>query len=411
MPKKNNYIFVSYYTPEYEGNAKKLIASLEKFGLPFIVERVESRQNWYLNVAWRPEIILKVLREFPGKDVVYTDADSEIVKYPSLFDWVQGDIGAHYLNGTQLLGGTMYWRNKPEVHRLLQDWISAQWRDFESLRQRILQNLIESGNYKIAIERIPKEYVRIFDNNKMGDAVIQHNQASRNFKRRFKMGVRHLTDGTVVLTHSDRNVEATFDKQFTKIGTLHWAPKMLDDKNIEDLKPTFEGKIAYIIGKGPSLDNLTANAFADESAPVLAINESIEKVESLDLPNPTFLMMFDSKKFKVFKSGVVVPKHIRYLYAHRPTFSYGSREIKVDKSLTALFAIEICKILGTVEFQLISFDACVNKNTAYAECVGTKSDAGARNPNRFLTHRGLIDKATKDFKTTFVLPIASQPSQ
>jgi len=409
----NNYIICSYFTPEYKDVVTKLIGSLETFHLPHIVEEVPSRKHWYLNVAIRPEFILDIMQRFPDKDVVYTDADSEIMQYPKLFDTIKCDLGAHYLNGTQLLGGTMYLRNCPEIHRLLKNWIEAQWRDFRSLRQRILQGLLESENYNIDIQSIPSEYVRIFDRHKMGKAVIQHNQASRKFKGVFRMGVRHLPDGTIILTRKDANLEKLFDMQFTRVGKLKWIPKMLDDNKVESLESIFKNKTAYIIGKGPSLDNLTADAFADESSPILAINESITKIESLSLPNPTFLMVYDMKKYKVKNAGVIVPSGIKYLYNNRPTYSYNTSQLKlkIKKSLTALFAIEICKSLGVKDFHMISFDSCINKNTEYAKCVGRKSNAGGRDPKRFLRHKALITKLVDKIPLTWILPFDGQHPQ
>lgn len=54
------------------------------------------------------------------------------------------------------------------------------------------------------------------------------------------------------------------------------------------------GDTVYIIGKGPSLDELTKEDFIEYSnAPVLCVNESVHAIERLDIANPLFCIQYD----------------------------------------------------------------------------------------------------------------------
>ena len=60
---------------------------------------------------------------------------------------------------------------------------------------------------------------------------------------------------------------------------------------MQRLKDRHAGQTAWIIGKGPSLAYLIKEDIGE--GPVIAINESIIKIESLDLSNPTYSMQKD----------------------------------------------------------------------------------------------------------------------
>ena len=57
------------------------------------------------------------------------------------------------------------------------------------------------------------------------------------------------------------------------------------------VKGQFKGQTCYIVGKGQSLDNLTSKHF--DLGPVIAMNESVVKVNSLGLSNPQYGMQQD----------------------------------------------------------------------------------------------------------------------
>ena len=126
------------------------------------------------------------------------DCDAEIREYPTLFDDIPTDfdLAAHILDrsawygssdmGTELLSGTLFVRNTPNVRNLLDVWIkrcetSTTW------EQRILQSLI--SEFKIKIYELPIEYCYIKSlpdgsppKVKCEKPVIVHNQVSRQYR-------------------------------------------------------------------------------------------------------------------------------------------------------------------------------------------------------------------------------------
>lgn len=63
--------------------------------------------------------------------------------------------------------------------------------------------------------------------------------------------------------------------------------------SILSLKNKYQGRPAYIVGKGPSLQYLSARDFPDKEAPVLVVNEALLVVQELGVPNPLLSMQKD----------------------------------------------------------------------------------------------------------------------
>lgn len=198
---KNNYIIVSYYTPNYKEIAKKyLLNSLKNFPTleKHIVEINLNSTNWYNNTNYKPMFILECLKLF-DKDLVFTDADSTINSYPYLFEKIpkKYDIGLHYLewkkqygniNKKELLSGTLYLRNNIKIKNIVEEW-----RDNVGYGGRVEQKILEQvlqNNEDIEIFDLPREYCYIETTPKgkpftiINNPVISHFQASRNLKNK-----------------------------------------------------------------------------------------------------------------------------------------------------------------------------------------------------------------------------------
>lgn len=132
----------------------------------------------------------------------------------------------------------------------------------------------------------------------------------------------------------------------------------------------FKGSIAYFIGKGPSLDRLTASDIPKGTI-VYAINDAIHKVERLHLPNPTYCVQQDPKQLldsPVRAVHFVSPRAEPFSF-HRGVV-YDMKDLKVKYTdRTVLVAVEIAKRMGAKEFHFLCFDACVTGTTEYAMCA------------------------------------------
>jgi len=174
---------VSYYTDNYEPEAKKLIASLQKFNLDHNVVRVDNFGSWGANTHFKPKFILEQLQ---GNDsVVWTDADSIIKQNPVLFDTLDCDIAFHRFKGEELLSGTVYFKNNERVIKLLNTWIEVNSDNSKVWDQKNLDTAV-SLNPELVVYNLPPEYCFIFDLSRLEynnvTPVIEHFQASRKYK-------------------------------------------------------------------------------------------------------------------------------------------------------------------------------------------------------------------------------------
>lgn len=186
-----NFRIVSYYTrnTSYELEAKKLMESLEKLGLPYEIEAIDSLGSWQKNTHYKAIFIRKMMEKH-DEDVVFLDADCVVRRYPDLFDEInaheyEAGLAVHYYKGKQLASGTMFFANCPGVQALVDSWIEENEKNPDVLEQKNLQNVLESGWEKtlLSILRLPPEYCKIFDlMADIKDPVIEHFQASRRLK-------------------------------------------------------------------------------------------------------------------------------------------------------------------------------------------------------------------------------------
>ena len=407
------YKVVAYYTPDYSEVVNQLRASLELFNLDYKIQEIPDFGAWELNCGHKP-FFLRQMIETTDKDIVYVDADAILRHEPVLFDAIEGDFAAHLYRGKEILSGTLFIKNNEAGRKILDAWCKKQLENPLAWDQKNLQAVL--GDFV----NLPASYCKIFD--KMPDTVpvIEHFQFSRKVKRRKRMGadfprkignvrIRDGADGSAYISRKDDAAIAFMDEHFDRLfGELRWVKRVPKGKTPEELAPLFKGKKVYLVGKGPSLDNLTDMAFDDPKAPVLAINEAIHKVESLDLPNPTFLIQFDvglKDTCKPKKAGVIVSIRAQYFFEDKYVFDPKDYGLP-GGTLTVLCAIAIAQKLEAKSFVFIAFDACVNKKTAYATVVGKPSNTGGRNPDRFLSHRAKIDKQLHGFKSEWVIPLA-----
>ena len=162
--------------------------------------------------------------------------------------------------------------------------------------------------------------------------------------------------------------------------------------NLQDIEKYFKGRPCYIIGKGPSLDDLNEGDF-DIEVPILCINDSIHKMESLNIQNPLFVMQQDMSLKDACKPqrGTLIVASAAH--NHYPDLCnkvvFHMEELQLRSCLTVIAAIRMLQRFGATELRMRAFDACINKNTNYASSIGYTSTRGGK-PSRFLEHRAKI---------------------
>lgn len=185
---KNDIIYVSMFTSgtPYEEEIKTLRKSFDSFGLPYELVGLKSQGSWEKNTQMKPQVIKGIMDKY-NKDVVWIDADAEVLKYPDLFYDMNCDLGFHYIKEwDEKMTGTMYFKNNMLVKEILNKWITLNSEN----------NFPDGKNFQtimdtprgVKILDLPNEYIYISDNPHLQckEPVIKHNQASRRFKESVK---------------------------------------------------------------------------------------------------------------------------------------------------------------------------------------------------------------------------------
>lgn len=429
---------VAFYTVDtpYEQESQELKTSLERFKIPHIIKGFPSRNSWVENCAIKPEFILEMLED-NREDILYLDADARVFSDLQYFHTVTADIGVHYRQGVELLSGTLFFKNNHKTKHLVHTWVREQKQHKNKWDQKVLASCIamqDVMDWKLQIHKLPVDYCQIFDNKPQAAfPQIVHYQASRKYKHKinikdakviedkptvkaiemptqiYGMRIRMLADGTFAIPRKNKEVEKYLDNQYHRIPrSLKWAPKAVPSKDWKELVPVFKNKVCYIIGKGPSLDNLKAETFKDPEDPIFCINETIHIIEKLKLPNPVFAIQQDTNlktKCKPKQAYIFISQSCKNWYADFDRkYIYSSLSLGITHHrLTAVSATTIAKELGCINFKFCCFDACVNKKTDYAKVIGY-SPAEVGDPKRFLQHRNLILSVCRGCNVDWVTP-------
>ncbi len=196
--------FISYYTKSYsEVMNNYLLPSLIRWQLPYYVEEIKDLGSWKANTDFKPYFILQCLNKF-NDDVVFTDADSVIHKFPILFWAIQNyDLAYHLLrwadhypwqrnsNKTEVLSGTLFLKNNEKIRQLISKWIELS--NTSGWEQVALGKAIKlMPNLKIYL--LPRHYCYIGSTPRgeplnplpKEDIVIEHFQCGREYKRKLR---------------------------------------------------------------------------------------------------------------------------------------------------------------------------------------------------------------------------------
>ena len=181
-------LIISYNTPDpiYQAAADRLKRSLGKFKLSCEIICCTPRGAWIDNCAYKANFIYAMFKAYAPIDIVWLDADAEVVAYPEMLGELKSeiDVAAVMHRGHELLGSTLFFRGTPEVDSLLQSWIVANKAYPHRWDQVNLQEVLGTEPYKnlIKFEALPHSYAHIFDyiyDDGEVPIILQH-QVSRN---------------------------------------------------------------------------------------------------------------------------------------------------------------------------------------------------------------------------------------
>jgi len=184
-------IVVSYYTSnEYKKFADVMEQSAIKFGLETDVQEIPSRGSWKANTYHKASFLAEMLKKHSGRNILWLDADSELLAYPDLFDNPDYDLAVHYHDwpdrrGRELMSGTLLLVNEPHVRDLIDEWTELNAKNIDNQDvpwgQKNLESVLETKFDTIRTMVLPEPYCRT-DQMGEGKTVVQQKQASRKLR-------------------------------------------------------------------------------------------------------------------------------------------------------------------------------------------------------------------------------------
>ncbi len=199
-------LIVSYYTKDtpYEKEVESLIDSCKGQGLEYHIEGIEDRGSWEANCAYKPYFMREKMKEFQ-RPLLWVDADAVFLQNLQFEEFMFSDLafyydpidyyydptiqdprfsafaGTVYVNFTEGgLAGLDLWC------RYSDDILKAAGKETPYSDQASL-HFIRLSKPAFSIAKIPITHAKIFDQLVNGldrnQIVIEHNQASRRFKK------------------------------------------------------------------------------------------------------------------------------------------------------------------------------------------------------------------------------------
>ncbi len=160
----------------------------------------------------------------------------------------------------------------------------------------------------------------------------------------------------------------------------------------DELENKHAGCRVFIIGKGPSLDHIDSiRGFLNQPETiVMALNESIRKVESLGIDNPLYAVQQDTHLGRDCIPKTPGAIHLMNAMQSSPSNDWpGCRKVSIsqwnpdgivytiadESELSAVAALKIAKFMGVRSVFFACFDSWKTENGEYATCIGKDSGA------------------------------------
>jgi 2-polyprenyl-3-methyl-5-hydroxy-6-metoxy-1,4-benzoquinol methylase len=206
---------------------------------------------------------------------------------------------------------------------------------------------------------------------------------------------RVAPDNTFTVPRITPEVIKHLDGAFDRVDagyrwTLPWNNSEGDPK-ITTLFNKAPDEYCYIIGKGPSLDKVTEKDFKDyPKAAIYCCNDSIKKIEKLDLPNPIYVLQQDAELGNqcYTEKGILIV-HARAAHHYKGMknrIRFFPQQLGEVLNLTVILALQLAHKMGSRKVIMIAFDSMVTQSVQYANCIGYAATRGG-DPNRFLNHK------------------------
>lgn len=203
-----NYpITITFYTPEYKEEARRLEETCKLFNLPFYSYEKKSKGSWVHNCTMKAEVIQDALY-LHKQSVLWIDADGRYKSHPTIFDSTQlyeCDFGAYFIpevwnqprnihlrpwgadrGNEALAGGTMFFNYTDKSFNLIDDWKKESQANPNRWEQQSLQKIWDKYDREgLKTYFFNQAYCKVFDCKWFEEekqVVVEHTQASRRLK-------------------------------------------------------------------------------------------------------------------------------------------------------------------------------------------------------------------------------------
>ena len=368
----NRIIFVSGFTntEPYKTFATNLIKRLVDFKLTYNVREYTDRGSRLKNTHAKAQIIERMLN-VGTCDVVWLDADSDLLKYPVLFENIPKEIQIAAKISDILTTGVLYLRNTQTNRDMCREWVQACEDEGVLLDDQVLNKIYKKYHEPEAILNLPHEYTKmechIDDKEKL---VIQQFRASQMKNHEQYLRNVRFHGNKICLIRNDPDTIAKLDSMYDRIDDKTWTQRIKVIGEGKDFAGLENSKECIILGKGPSIDKLTSKFFKGQ--PIYAINDSIKVAERLTTGSH-FCVLQDRMAL-----GKVIPLCSTLLcspaaYAQMPNFTnkycYGTKILDTEihpNTPTVIPAILIASMFHK-KINLVGFDSLFNNNFTYSK--------------------------------------------
>ena len=191
----NKWKIISFFTEgtPYKNLKDPFVNASRSVGVDPHIYTMPDKGNWIINTHQKLLVIQQALKDYPQTDIVWTDIDSRVVRYPSLFDDYSQSrefdacflYAPHKNRKPTLTNGTMWFANNEASRLFIEECIQCNTQNLDKHDQHNMAEVLRESvkNNKLLAGKIPWAKCCIFDRKPSKSPCIIHYQASRRFKK------------------------------------------------------------------------------------------------------------------------------------------------------------------------------------------------------------------------------------
>lgn len=212
---------------------------------------------------------------------------------------------------------------------------------------------------------------------------------------------RKISEDSFYLVTCNNRLRQYMNQHYEPIEHIHNAWRLPDTGEKFSHLELAKYDSCFLIGKGPSLDYLNTLEYINDT-PALAINEAVVPTDALWKHDLIYGIQMDRDLQQIYepdRATMIVSKKVQSYY-NKGIIIFSPYSLgHTYQDLTVECALEILKHCQIKHVYMVGFDAVVDDDTRYAECLGITDQ---RDPDRFIRFRDRIKKKFVNFDKVYV---------